>query len=89
MPIDYVGIPRASTLEVGAIQSLRAGEATPDQQITALEWIVRVAAMKDEDPFVPGQSDITNYRMGRRAVGLAIVRELNSKLNNPQGGMDD
>lgn len=57
------------------------GEEVPTAQDCkrALDWIVHVAAATYDEPFRPGQQDAVNYMLGRRSVGLAIVKMLTIK----------
>ncbi len=52
---------------------------TPFDVKQALDWIIWKAAETYDEPFVPGQPDVTNYRLGRRSVGLAIVKLMRLK----------
>ena len=45
----------------------------------ALDWIIWRAAETYDEPFTPGQPDVTNYRLGRRSVGLAIIKVMKLK----------
>lgn len=59
-----------------AVQALSRGEATPDQQKLALNWIITSAAMTYDETFVPGQADVSDYLAGRRSVGNQVVKLL-------------
>lgn len=60
---------------VSAIQALTRGEASPEQQKTALGWILRSACALPEWPYRPGMNDRdTNIALGRHYVGHQIVR---------------
>lgn len=65
--------------DVAAIQALNRGEASPDQQRRALEWIVERAAQVGDDAFVPGHAETTQYLIGRQSVGKQVIKLL--KLN--------
>lgn len=45
----------------------------------ALDWIIHRAAQTYDDPFTPGQPDVAQYVMGRRSVGLQIVKLMRLK----------
>lgn len=62
-----------------AVQAVASGNATEGQQKMAMEWIVKVAAATYDEPFRPGQPDVLTYMLGRRSVGLAIVKLINLK----------
>jgi len=66
--IAIIGIADAA-----AIKALAAGTATEHQQRRALDWIIKQAAKTYEDPFDPTNSRVTDYRLGRRSVGLQLV----------------
>ena len=72
--------PAAYGLEdIRAVQAVAAGTASPDEQKRALDWIVTSAAQTYEEPFVPGRDDVRSYVLGRRSVGLAIVKLMKLK----------
>lgn len=67
-----------------ALQALalyaQGGDAPTTQDCKrALDWIVNVAAATYDEPFRPGNQDAVNYMLGRRSVGLAIVKMLSLK----------
>ena len=66
-----------------AVQPAEPGEEppvpSPSDVKRALDWIIIKAAGTYDEPFVPGQPDVTNYRLGRRSVGLAIVKLMKLK----------
>lgn len=68
--------------DIRAIQALASGTASETDQRRALDWIVNHAAGTYDEPFVPGQQDAVNYMLGRRSVGLAIVKLLKLKVEN-------
>ena len=63
-----------SKADVAAIKATYKGEATADQQARALNWIIKQAAGIADDPFDPKNARVTDYNLGRRAVGLAVAR---------------
>lgn len=67
--------------DVGAIQALHRGDASPDQQRRALKWIIESAAMTYDEAFVPGQPDVKDFLLGRMNVGKQIVKCLKINLN--------
>lgn len=74
--------PPYEKADVLAIQSLASGTASETEQSRALQWIVNVAAGTYDEPFRAGQSDVRDYLLGRRSVGLAIVKLM--KLNTTE-----
>ena len=71
--------PTYEKTDIRAIQALARGEATALDQQRALDWIINVAASTYDEPFRPGQADAVNYMLGRRSVGLAIVKLMKLK----------
>ena len=59
-----------------ALQAMARREATPDQTADALDWIIKEAAQTYEEPFIHDNARVTDYLLGRRSVGLAIVKHL-------------
>ena len=66
--------PPYEKADIRAIQAVASGTAGEIEQKRALDWIVNVAAATYDEPFRPGQTDSVNYMLGRRSVGLAIVK---------------
>jgi hypothetical protein len=52
---------------------------SPADARRALDWIVKTAAATYDEPFEAGQPDVVNYLLGRRSVGLAIVKLISLK----------
>lgn len=64
--------------DVVAIQALSRGEATPDQQKRALDYVIGAAGTYDLS-YRPNSDRDTAFAEGKRHVGLQIVKLL--KLN--------
>jgi len=64
--------------DASAVRALMDGEATPEQQIRALRWIVEVAAGAYEFHYYGNERD-TTFALGRAFVGQQIVKM--TKLN--------
>jgi hypothetical protein len=79
--------PQYDKADVGAIQALARGEAQPHQQKRVLDWIVNTAAQTYDEPYRPDSPDMVSYLLGRRSVGLAIVKLM--KLNIAKVFKDD
>ena len=62
------------------MQALAQGKASSTQQQRALDWIIKKASATYDEPFRPGRPDLVSYMLGRRSVGLAIVKLLNLKI---------
>lgn len=52
---------------------------SPHQVKRALDWIIHIACGTYDEPFAPGQPDVKDYLMGRRSVGLSIVKLMKIK----------
>ena len=66
--------------DVSAIQALNRGDATPDQQKRALDFIVRLAGTYDLS-YRPDSDRDTAFAEGKRFVGLQIVKFLHLNLS--------
>ena len=68
--------------DASSLQALSRGEASPDQQKRALDWIIVKACMTYEPEYKPGGVDAERdscHAAGRRWAGLQVVKLL--KLN--------
>lgn len=63
---------------VHALQALNRGEAGEHEQKRALRWIIECAGTYDQQ-FHPESSRVTDFALGKRWVGLQIVKLLNLK----------
>lgn len=59
--------------DASALQALSRGDATPDQQKRALDWIITKGARAYDVSFQPDNPHGTDFFEGRRFVGLKIV----------------
>ena len=75
-----------SKADIRAIQALAEGTAGEFEQRRALNWIINHACLTYDEPFHPGQPDVRDYLLGRRSVGLAIVKLIKLK---PEGLSDE
>ena len=66
--------PDWEVADVAAIQALARGEATPEQQVRALTYIVTALCGTYEMEFHPLDDRTTAFAGGRRFVGLQIVK---------------
>lgn len=62
--------------DASAMQALQRGDATPEQQRRALDWIIKVGAATYNTSFQPGAPDATAFAEGRRFVGTEIIKLL-------------
>lgn len=63
-----------------AIKALIAGNANDAQQRRAIDWIINRACQTYDEPFIPDNPRATDYLLGRRSVGLQIVKLANVSL---------
>lgn len=78
--------------DAGAVQALARGEASPEQQRRALDWIITAAGGTYDLSFNPDSDRATAFAEGRRFVGLQIVKliKLNlSQYRTAKGGAPD
>ena len=78
MPVDY------KKADVAALQAMRRGEATPDQQVRAMEFILESVCDRNGMSFRPGGPEgarETDFAEGRRFVGNQIVKLTNLPLS--------
>lgn len=70
LPVKY------DKADVSALQALRRGEADPDQQIRALEYILETISDRNGMSWRPGPDGAreTDFAEGRRFVGNQIVK---------------
>lgn len=66
--------PQYAQADCRAIQALASGEAGPEDQKRALDWIIYQACGTYDEPFRPGEPDAVMYMLGRRSVALAIIK---------------
>lgn len=63
----------ATLAEIMAIKALNAGNASPQQQQTALRWILHAACALQGEPYFPASERDTAYMLGRQYVGRQIL----------------
>ena len=73
--------------DIAAVQAMALGQATPDQQQRALKWIVETVAGTYEQPYSPTSARDTDFALGKRHVGLQVVKA--TKLNLASLRKDD
>lgn len=71
--------PTYEVADIRAVQAVAQGVASETEQKRALDWIINTASATYDEPFRPGEQDAVNYMLGRRSVGLAIVKLLKLK----------
>lgn len=75
---DVRAVQALAQYAMGAERPFPPGEEppvpSPQDVKCALDWIIKTAAGTYDEPFEAGQPDVVNYMLGRRSVGLAIVK---------------
>lgn len=80
-PVEPWKPPEWQNADAQAVKALARGDATPEQQRRALDWIIREACATYEFAFHPGANDReTNLALGRQMVGQQIVKLINLDL---------
>ncbi len=64
---------------ISAFQALQRGDASPDQQKLALDWLIKVGAGAYEFHYYPSDRD-TAFALGRAFVGQQVVKLLTLNL---------
>lgn len=75
--------PAYDNADAAAIQALVQGNATPEQQKRALDWIVNKACGTYDLPYRPGGLDgdrDTSFAIGKQFVGQQIVKLMKLKI---------
>lgn len=77
----------AEPADTTALQALQRGEADPEQQKRALDWIITKASGMYEFSYFTGHDGQrnTDFALGRAYVGQQIVRELKIALSKLRG----
>jgi hypothetical protein len=79
-PASQPYIPPAwEPADVSAIQALQRGNATPDQQRRALDYLINTMCATYDLSYRPESDRDTAFAEGRRFVGLQLVKM--TKLN--------
>lgn len=74
-PIASYLPPEYDVADVAAFQALHEGEATPEQQKRALDWLITKCAGVYEFHYYPNDRD-TSFALGRAFVGQQVVKLL-------------
>jgi hypothetical protein len=79
-PWDNIVPPKADKPAIVALKATLRGEATPDQQTRAIQYIVRTISAHQRTSFRPGpgSGEETAFNEGRRYVGnqIAILTDI-------------
>jgi len=78
-PVEFLLTPYEAA-DVAAVQAIANGMASSEQQKRALQWIVEKACRTEDDPFVPGEPELSANLSGRRSAGLAIRKLVNLSM---------
>ncbi len=71
-----------------AAKALVQGEAGPHDQQMFMNWLIETACQTYDEPFDPDNPHITSYVLGRRSVGLAVVKHINLNMKVFEGQGD-
>ncbi len=82
---EHRAIQTLAVYAQGAERPWPAGEEPPvpspyDVKL-AFDWIIHKAAQTYDDPFSPGQNDVSHYVMGRQSVGRQIIKLMKLKTS--------
>jgi len=69
---DPLARPYYTEAEVQALRAVWVGQGSERQQVMAFEFLLR-AFGKDDEPFRPGEPDLTAYACGKRSAALTLV----------------
>ncbi|ARM83987.1 hypothetical protein [Marinobacter salarius] len=72
--------PQWEPPDVRAIQSLASGEATPEMQRRALDFMINKVCLTYDLSYRPESDRETVFAEGRRFAGLQLVKMLNINL---------
>lgn len=73
---------------VYALKALEVGEATPDQQKLALDYIIYVVSKRYELPWFPDSERESSFAAGKLFVGDQILKLLALKADDIQARID-
>lgn len=54
-----------------------------------LDWLIETACSTYDDPFRPNREDVRTYMLGRRSVGLALIKLMKLNLETIRKAEDD
>lgn len=60
-----------------AVRAVARGNANPEQQRRAIDWVIRRACQTYDEQFVPDSPRVTDFLLGRRSVGQQIIKLIN------------
>jgi len=81
-PKAPVPIPSWEKPDAAAMQALSRGEATPEQQRRALNWIIHKACATYDFCDKPESDRLSAIFDGRRFAGLQIVKLVNISISS-------
>jgi len=71
----------ARAIQALALYAQNGGDPPSQGDVNrALDWIIHTACGTYDEPFRPGRQDSVNYMLGRRSVGLAIIKLMKLKV---------
>jgi hypothetical protein len=78
-PAPHIAAPLERSV-AAAIKAIARGEASPDQQVTALNWIISECAGTYEGVYFPESVRQSDFASGKRFVGNQIVGIINMSM---------
>lgn len=75
-------VAKLDVREIRAIKSLAVGEASADQQMLALEVIVKKLSRAFDLGYLPGSFDESAFLNGRMFVGMQITKVVNQPMKD-------
>ena len=81
-PVEAPYLPAEYELsDISAIQAMCRGEATADQQLMALRWIIDCVCKTYDEPYRSASDRDTTYALGKQYVGRTIVKATKLSIN--------
>lgn len=75
-----LAMPEIAVADAAAIKALARGDASPEQQKRALDWVVKKACAIGSVSFDAQSSELTAFNEGKRFVGVLLVNVLNDPI---------
>lgn len=75
-------MPEIDEAEYAALKAVNRGDATPEMQQRALDWIIKGACRIGALSFQPDNPNTTSFNEGRRFVGVILTAILTEPIDN-------
>lgn len=83
---SVIARPCYTKADAWALRALQRGEASPEQQQRALDYIINHVCGTYDLPYRPGSARDTDVALGKQRVGQDIVWLLNAAPTSPGAG---